>query len=65
MNCPRYYISEDCQQTVYALMEYTGRDGLRGAMKDVVDCDRYLFKRGPLPINDLMMTATGGDQYGV
>jgi len=65
MNCPRYYISEACQQTIYAFMEYTGRDGLRGAMKDVVDCDRYLFKRGPMPMNDVLMTATGGDQRGV
>jgi hypothetical protein len=63
MNCPRYYISEECEQTIYAMQEYTGRDGLKGALKDVVDCDRYLFKAGVLSLDGDLLSATGGDEY--
>ncbi len=60
MNSPRFFVSSDCDQSIYAYSEYTGQDGLRGALKDVVDPDRYLFKRGILYVDDQVMQATGG-----
>lgn len=41
MNAPRLYVSEDCQQLVWALSNYTGRAGATGAAKDFVDVVRY------------------------
>ena len=62
MNHPRYYISSDCEQSIYAYAEYTGLDGQKGALKDVVDPDRYLFKRGVFFVDPEMMAASGGDR---
>ena len=62
MNSPRFFISSACEQSIYAYSEYTGLDGLRGALKDVVDPDRYLFKRGVFYVDDHVMQATGGAQ---
>ena len=63
LNSPKYFISENCEQTIYAMQEYTGRDGLKGALKDVVDCDRYLFKAGVMSLDGNFLEATGGDYY--
>ena len=63
LNSPRFFISENCEQTIYAMQEYTGRDGLKGALKDVVDCDRYLFKAGVMSLDGNLLDATGGDYY--
>ena len=60
MNSPKYFISSDCEQSIYAYSEYTGLDGLKGALKDVVDPDRYLFKREIMYVDDQAMIATGG-----
>jgi hypothetical protein len=61
MNCPRYYISEACEQSIYAYAEYTGLDGLKGALKDVIDPDRYMFKDGIYHFDPVAFAATGGD----
>lgn len=63
LNAPRYYVSTACGQSLYALREYTGRDGLKGALKDVVDPDRYLFKRGPDRVTPETYRAAGGGCY--
>ena len=63
LNCPRYYVSTACGQTLYALLEYTGRDGLKGALKDVVDPDRYLFRAGPERVTETTYLASGGGGY--
>jgi hypothetical protein len=39
---PRLYVSERCKQVIWALSNYTGRSGERGASKDPVDCLRYM-----------------------
>jgi hypothetical protein len=68
MNSPKYFISSDCEQSIYAYAEYTGLDGLKGALKDVVDPDRYLFKRGCEYVDENRLQATGGlvapNRYG-
>ena len=61
MNAPRYYISETCEQSIYAYAEYTGMDGLKGALKDVIDPDRYMFKDGIHHFDPVAFAATGGD----
>lgn len=63
LNAPRYYISTACEQTLYALREYTGRDGQKGALKDVVDPDRYLFRYGPERVTAQTYKARGGGGY--
>jgi hypothetical protein len=40
-NEPRLYVSRDCVNVIYALKEWTGADGRKGALKDVVDVLRY------------------------
>lgn len=37
-NEPALYIANDCDNLIWALSEYTGRDGLKGASKDPIDC---------------------------
>jgi hypothetical protein len=41
INRPHFYVSEDCQNIITALAEYTGNDGLKEAWKDPIDVLRY------------------------
>jgi len=41
MNRPHFYVSEDCQNIIQALSEYTGDGGLKEAWKDPIDVLRY------------------------
>jgi hypothetical protein len=41
LNAPKLYVSRNCPNLIYALREYTGRDGMKGACKDFVDLMRY------------------------
>lgn len=42
LNQPHLYIVETCPNTIYAMKEWTGQDGLKGACKDPVDTVRML-----------------------
>jgi hypothetical protein len=42
LNTPKLFISERCEQTIAALLEYTARGGPEEASKDPIDCLRYL-----------------------
>jgi len=42
LNEPRLYVSERCQQVIWALNNYTGRGGEEGGCKDVIDLIRYM-----------------------
>lgn len=42
MNSPRMFISDRCQNFIYAMSEYTGRGGRNESTKDPIDCARYL-----------------------
>lgn len=46
LNCPRLFVSEACQNVVWALSNYTGRDKQKGACKDPIDCLRDSFTSG-------------------
>jgi len=41
LNRPRFYVSEDCQNIIEALAEYTGEGGKNEAHKDPIDVLRY------------------------
>ena len=43
-NHPRLYISDACQNTIFALKNYTGIGGKDEATKDPIDCLRYAFE---------------------
>lgn len=47
LNEPKLYISDKCQNLIYALKEWTGKDGEKGACKDPVDTLRYLLIMQP------------------
>lgn len=40
-NRPHFYISEECENTILALSEYTGEGGKDEPWKDPIDCLRY------------------------
>jgi len=44
LNCPQLYVSEDCENTIFSLREWTGADGEKGASKDPVDCLKMAAK---------------------
>ena len=58
LNCPKLYISEECKNLAFALQEFTGQDGKVGAMKDSVDCLRYLLMSGPQFCEDGILRPT-------
>lgn len=41
-NCPQLYVSEECENTIFALQTWGNHDGTKSATKDPVDCLRYL-----------------------
>jgi phage terminase large subunit-like protein len=60
---PHLFISEECQNLVYCLSEWTGLDGEKGATKDPVDCLRYLMVMEPVYTGGAAMKAIGGGSY--
>jgi len=46
LNCPKWYVVEDCEQTLTAYAEYVGppESTEKDALKDVIDPDRYFVK---------------------
>lgn len=46
LNSPRLYVSDRCENFIYAMQEYTGKLGGKENTKDFVDCLRYLRKGG-------------------
>jgi hypothetical protein len=45
-NCPKWYVVEDCQQSILAYREFTGLGTQKDALKDIIDPDRYFIKSG-------------------
>lgn len=62
-NAPRLYISERCRNTIWALKEWTGADGQKGACKDPIDCLRYLVASGIENVEGGVLNVTGGGSY--
>ena len=51
-NKPRLFISDRCEQLIYAMTEYTGELGKDEPTKDPIDCLRYLAIADIMYIND-------------
>jgi phage terminase large subunit-like protein len=63
LNHPKLYVSEDCQNLIYCLREWTGKDGDKGATKDPIDCLRYLMVMDPEYQGKDAMRSWGGGSY--
>jgi len=47
LNAPKLYVSDRCQNFIYAMQEYTGQGGRSEATKDPIDCMRYIEVSNP------------------
>lgn len=63
MNFPRLFVSTKCQNLIWALENFTGRDGQKGACKDPIDCLRDLFTSGLEYVNESTYGSRGGGSY--
>lgn len=65
LNRPKFYISEDCENIIEALAEYTGEGGKNEPHKDPIDVLRYAASYGidHVPEGSLMATTTGCGGY--
>jgi hypothetical protein len=63
LNKPKLYISEECQNLIYCLKEWTGLDGEKGATKDPIDCLRYLMIMNPEYLDSKNLQGQGGGSY--
>jgi len=63
LNKPKLYISEECQNLIYCLKEWTGADGDKGATKDPIDCLRYLITMNPEYLSSKSLKGMGGGSY--
>lgn len=59
MNTPHFFISDRCEQTIYAFKNYTGAGGASEASKDFIDLVRYLLEAGAIFVSKDMMKDTG------
>jgi len=63
INAPRFYVCEDCKQVVWAMQNWTGRDGEKGAGKDFVDLVRYMALARLRHQEPGVMKTRGGGSY--
>ena len=63
VNQPKLYISDDCQNLIYCMKEWTGLDKDAGACKDPIDCLRYLAVMSPSHVNENTYKPAGGGSY--
>jgi len=47
LNAPRFFVSDRCQNIIYAMQEYTAQGGKNEATKDPIDCLRYIAVSNP------------------
>jgi hypothetical protein len=62
-NCPKWYVLDDCHQSILAYEEYTGAGTDKDALKDVVDPDRYYVKAGCEHVAAGAMRVRGGGHW--
>lgn len=69
-NKPRFYVSDACVNSIFALQTWTGRKtqdsetmDLKGACKDPIDLDRYFFREKCQYVSDEEWAAKGGTYY--
>jgi ankyrin repeat protein len=46
LNTPHLFISDRCEQTIYAFKNYTASGGQSESCKDFIDLVRYLLEHG-------------------
>lgn len=63
LNEPRLFISEDCQNLIWAMQTYTRHDGEKAACKDPIDCLRYFATDDADYIDPEKMGTRGGGSY--
>lgn len=63
LNCPVFYVSAECKNSIYSLSTWTGADGNKGASKDPVDCDRYFFTADLDEVDEETEGCYGGGHY--
>jgi hypothetical protein len=60
MNWPRLLVSTACGNLIWALQNFTGRDGQKGACKDPVDCLKYFMTVDAQAGEDELKSLGGG-----
>lgn len=63
MNCPKLYVSNECHQVIWAMSNFTGRGGEKGACKDFVDLVRYAAIGELLHVSKNEFDGKGGGSY--
>lgn len=63
LNCPRLYISAECENTIFALRTWRNAERGKGASKDPIDCLRYFVLSGADYISADMLQSSGGGHY--
>ncbi len=63
LNQPKLYISRRCKNTIYALSQWTGRDGKHGSCKDFVDTARYLVLSGAGHVDEKFLSVSPKGAY--
>jgi hypothetical protein len=63
MNHPKWYVVENCKNSIYAYQEFTELAGDKCALKDFVDPDRYFVKAGYLHLNEADLMPRGGGAF--
>lgn len=62
-NKPRLFVSKECKNTIFAMKEWTGAGGEKGATKDIIDCARYLVQEENLFTPKSVLGTSGGGSY--
>lgn len=63
LNEPMLYVSEECENFIWAMQNYTGHDGAKAACKDPIDCGRYMATSNFGYVTPQMMRTRGGGSY--
>jgi hypothetical protein len=54
-NTPKLFCVETCPNTIWALHEWSGKDGIHGACKDPIDCLRMFVLSGCEFVDEAML----------
>jgi hypothetical protein len=63
LNCPKWFIVDDLEQTHVCYEEFTGLGTLKDALKDIIDPDRYFIKSGYGFVSPEMFRPRRGTYY--
>jgi hypothetical protein len=62
-NAPKLFVTENCQQVMWMLSNYTGRGGEKGGCKDFADLVRYMALADLQFVGDTTLRSWGGGSY--